>query len=160
MGTASRHSDSACSPAESVGLPNHFYGELNLSWIRCGLGQQTGTAIHLAVATQHVCVGVTQTGHVKIRVVHDIEELRPELYIEALRNFPDGVVLNDGKIKVRQARSYQRIAPDIASEVEAPQIPRRKWATEAWRRGIAVGCPKSRGGGHRDREATGSGIDV
>jgi len=39
----------AVSP-EFVGLPNHFYGELNLSWIRSGLGQQTGTAIHCAVA--------------------------------------------------------------------------------------------------------------
>ena len=35
---------------ESVGLPNQFYRELNLSWIRSGLAQQTGAAIHYAVA--------------------------------------------------------------------------------------------------------------
>src|SRR5712671_1030670 len=166
-------------PPESARLPNYFYGKLNLSWIRSGLGQQTGTAIHLAVATQHVCVGVTQTGHVKIRVVHDIEELRPELYIEALRNSPDVVVLNDGKIKIRQARSYQCIAPSIAPKVEACQRrqPRRrgiaivssngvrrvKWietVPKAWWCRIAVRIPKSLAGGHRHREATGLGINV
>src|SRR5437016_1625440 len=31
-------------------LPDELYGELNLSWIRRSLGQQTSTAIHRAVA--------------------------------------------------------------------------------------------------------------
>src|SRR5437879_12688861 len=31
-------------------LPDEIYGELNLSWIRRSLGQQTSTAIHRAVA--------------------------------------------------------------------------------------------------------------
>jgi hypothetical protein len=50
-------------------------------------------------------------------VVQDIEELRPELYIEAFGNFLDAIVLKDGKVKIRQARSDLRTAADIASEV-------------------------------------------
>src|SRR6266571_7831637 len=145
-------------PPQSVGLPNEFYGELNLSWIRSGLAQQTSTAVDCAVAIQHVCVEVTQTRHVKIGVVQDIEELRPELYIEALRNPPDVVVLKYGKVEIRQARPHQSVAADIASKVVATQIPRRECGPDTRRRGVAVGCPKSLVWRHWHREAT--GLDV
>jgi hypothetical protein len=178
--TPSLLSNSGCGPPEAVGLPNQFYSELNLSWIRSEIGQQTGTAIHCAVAIYHVCVARTQIRHIKIGVVQDIEELRPELYIEALRNPPDVVALNDGKVKIRQARSNQCIAADIASEVEARvrRQPCRSWVAaktrpsivswvtrvetvpEAGRLWVAVRRPKRRTGRHRHREATGLGIDV
>src|SRR6266567_7093788 len=107
------------------------------------------TAVDCAVAIQHVCVEVTQTRHVKIGVVQDIEELRPELYIEALRNSLDVVVLNYGKVKICQTWSHQCIAANVAPEVEATQVPRRERGPDTWRRGVAVGCPKSLVGGLR-----------
>src|SRR5207302_353565 len=91
-----------------------------------------------------------------VGVIQDIEELRPELYIEALRNSPDVVVLEYGKVQIRQARSHQRIAAGIASKVVATQIPER--GPDARRRRVAVGCPKSLVWRHRHREAT--GLDV
>jgi len=56
-------------------------------------------------------------------VVQDIEELRPELYIEAFRNSPDGVVLTTEKSRFIKPGPDQRIAADITSKVEASQIP-------------------------------------
>jgi len=47
----------SCNAALSA-LPDQLYGELNLSRVRSRLGQQTGAAIHCAVAIKHVRIAV------------------------------------------------------------------------------------------------------
>src|SRR5258706_8098120 len=55
-------------------------------------------------------------------MVQDVKYLGSELHVEVLRDAPDVVVLEDGKVQVGDARTRQDISARIAAEVEALQI--------------------------------------
>ena len=52
-------------------------------------------------------------------MIQNIEELRPELYIEVLRNPFDVIVLKQREIQVRGPRPDQNIAAGIAPQIQA-----------------------------------------
>jgi len=47
-------------------------------------------------------------------MIQDIEEFRPELNIEVLRNTRNTIVLEKGKIEIREARTNQTIAARVS----------------------------------------------
>jgi len=52
-------------------------------------------------------------------MIQNVEELGSELYVEALRNPPDPVVLEKREIQVRQGWPDQGISAGIAGQIEA-----------------------------------------
>src|SRR5882762_1386412 len=55
-------------------------------------------------------------------MVQDVKYLGAELHVEVLRDAPDVVVLEDGKIQVGDAGADQDVSARIAAEVEALQV--------------------------------------
>src|SRR5882757_295954 len=55
-------------------------------------------------------------------MVQDVKDLGAELHVEVLRDTPDVVILEDGKVQVGDARTRQDISARIAAEVKALQI--------------------------------------
>ena len=55
----------------------------------------------------------------EVRVIQDVEEFRPELDGESLRDFWKLSVLDDGEIEVHQAWSDDGVAPEISQKVDA-----------------------------------------
>ena len=55
-------------------------------------------------------------------MVQDVKYLGAELHVEVLRDAPDVVVLEDGKIQIGDARADQDVSARIAAEVEALQV--------------------------------------
>src|SRR6266403_350212 len=55
-------------------------------------------------------------------MVQDVKDLGAELHVEVLRDTPDVVILEDGKIQVGDARTRQDISARIATEVWTSQI--------------------------------------
>ena len=55
-------------------------------------------------------------------MVQDVKDLGAELHIEVLRDTPDVVILEDGKVQVGDARTRQDIPARIATEVRTSQI--------------------------------------
>ena len=91
-------------------------------------------------------------------MIEEIKDLHPKLYVEVLRDLPDVIVLEDGKVQVGKAWTHQNIPTGIPAKVEASQIPCREWAAETRGRRITelveegrVGC-----GGHGEA----LGLDV
>src|SRR5712691_694369 len=66
--------------------------------------------------------------HGEVRMIQNIKEFRPELYVEVLRNLLNRVVLKHGEIQVRRPRPRQEVATGSASKVETRQRrqPRRR----------------------------------
>src|SRR6267378_4858194 len=55
-------------------------------------------------------------------MVQDVKYLGAELHVEVLRDAPDVVVLEDGKIQVGDAGANQDVSARITAEVEALQV--------------------------------------
>src|SRR6202022_3952295 len=66
----------------------------------------------------------------EIRVVKDVENLRPELQIETLRNRSDVIILDHREIQVGESRADQNVASGVAPQIEALWGRRVKAAVE------------------------------
>src|ERR1700686_2210312 len=79
----------------------------------------------------------------EIGPIQDIEELRPKLHVETLRDPLDVVVLEQRKIEVDESWPDHRVAAGIAKKVRAGARYPREWRAQ---RGDS-------GSGHRKTEA-------
>ena len=96
-------------------LPNHFYRELNLP--RRSLGRSDQSRIGDRIAAGVKDIPVIQ-GRREVRPIEDIEELRPELYVERIRNSLDVVVLEYGKIQIQKPRSDDGVPPEVSTQCD------------------------------------------
>src|ERR1700726_3465410 len=95
--------------SELTHLPEEFYSKLNLSRCRCRRRQLTSHACGRPRSIENIGV-IRSNRHGKVGVVHDVEKLRPELHVEVFGDFSNAIVLEDRKIKIREAGSDQNIA--------------------------------------------------
>ena len=75
-------------------------------------------------------------------MIKNIEHFHAELYVEILRDFPDLIILEHGKVQVCGSRPNQNIAAGISAEIEALQRTGRQRTSKCGRGRIAVGRPK------------------
>ena len=99
-------------------LPDDFQAKLNLAWV-----VSSRTVNHSvnrrSSSGENLVVPFIKVRKQEIRVIQDIEKLRPELDVEALRHPMDGVVLEEGEVKVERGGPDYRIPPGIAEELLA-----------------------------------------
>src|ERR1700724_2893657 len=93
--------------------PDNLERKLDLSGVDRRRGQLTRNAGRCSRRIENVGV-IGEYRHGEVGVIQDIEELRPELHIETFRNPPDIVILEKGKIQVRNSWSDQDVATGIA----------------------------------------------
>jgi len=110
-------------------LPNQLKRKLNLPRrIRRGCQRSSRrVARQSTVEDLTVCI----RGRSEIRVVENIEDLRPKLHVECLRNPLHGSVLDQRHIEVPKRRSRQCVASTIAERSQ-------RWRREAF--GLDVMC--------------------
>src|ERR1700730_3665624 len=110
----------ACPPSASgfktSKLPNDLQCELDLPRIGGCRSQQTRGPGRGPGRIEDVrIVGSYRRG--EVRVIQDVEELCPELHVEALRNSLDIVFFEQRKVPVRDPRPDQNVASRVAAKV-------------------------------------------
>jgi len=139
---------------DSVRSPNQLECKLNLAgWRLCG-GNEAGVTDGISHRIEHVSV---VEGRRKIGVVYDVKELCAKLDVEGVGDSLDEIVFEQRKIEIHQARADQRVASQVAAQVETSQISGRELLpstvrTDRWRR-VAVGSEKGLTGGRWNGEA-------
>src|ERR1700692_3410083 len=93
--------------------PDNLQRKLDLSGVNRRRSHLTRNAGRRSSRIENVCI-VGGYRHGEVGVIQDIEKLRPELHIETFRNPPDIVILEKGKIQVRNSWSDQDVATGVA----------------------------------------------
>src|ERR1700676_194614 len=101
-------------------LPHYLQRELNVSRQR-DQALQTSCIGRRSIRQEYLGItgAIKGQGRRKVGVVEDIEKLRPELHVQALRNLLHPEVFDQRKIHVFQRRSNDAIAAGIAEEIRA-----------------------------------------
>src|SRR5436853_7066865 len=107
--------------ASNIDLPNQLQRKLNVPGLRYGRSLQTSRAGQRSVRIEQLGTARAKEGQgwPKVGVIQDVEKLRPELHLEALRNLRDREVLVCREIKVEESRTNNAIAAGIAYEIRA-----------------------------------------
>ena len=93
-------------------LPNHFEPKLNVSGCGC-------QGVHFSVGRYSSGLvknpgAVVWPRRYKVRAIQNVEDLRPELNVERLRNAMDRIILGRGEIQVYKLGAVNGIATGIA----------------------------------------------
>src|SRR5260221_2351335 len=97
---------------------NKLDGELDLPLRDRRPGQQTCPATQRPIGQKDVTV-VGDRGRGEVGMIQDVEDLGTKLHVEIFRDALDAIVLEDGEVQIRDARTDQDVSAGIASEVEA-----------------------------------------
>src|SRR5260370_22748702 len=111
-------------------LENVFDSELNLACCGRGSGHDTGSGRRRPRPVENVGVG-GRRGWRKVGVIENVKNLGPELYVEALRDAFDVVVLKHGKVQLGDSRTDYGVPARISAKVEACQ-PREPFGGGVW----------------------------
>src|SRR6266851_8314448 len=110
-------------PKRQRGLPDQFECELNLAGRGLSGSQESRT---LSTLTGFIKSSEVVRGRSEIGAVENIENFRPELGIETLRDTSHVIVLKNREIQFRKARTNYHVSAQVAAEIRAILHPRRK----------------------------------
>src|SRR4029078_13278905 len=92
----------------------YFQRKLNLAWRSHNARNFAGGSVRCGHAARLYRRKQVQAWQAIIRVIENIEELRPELHIEGFRDFRNLRVFDKRKVQVVQQRSPHRASSQVA----------------------------------------------